>query len=78
MLLIADFVKHARVTNHAEHTIAHHGFGEEEVHKYFGGAGLIDIGVLTIPEPVKMVFKGGDGKEHSRQIFLAKGKKPDV
>ena len=78
VFLIVDFVKHAEVANHAGHTIAHHGFGEEEVRKHFGGAGLVDVGVLTIPEPVKMVFKGGDGMEHERQIFLGKGKKPEV
>jgi SAM-dependent methyltransferase len=78
VFVIADFVTHAKIASHAEHTIAHHGFGEEEVHKIFTGAGLVDVGVLTIPEPVKIVFKGGDGKEHHRQVFLAKGKKPEV
>lgn len=76
VFLIADFVSHAKVANNAEHTIAHHGFGEEEVHKIFGAAGLVDIGFLKIPGPVKMVVKGGDGAEHHKQIFLAKGKKP--
>jgi SAM-dependent methyltransferase len=76
VFLIADFVTHAKVANHAQHTIAHHGFGEEEVRKVFGGAGLVEFGYLEIPEPVKIVFKGGDGTEHHRQIFLAKGKKP--
>ena len=78
VFLIVDFVTHAKVANHAEHTITHHGFGEEEVHKYFGEAGLVDIGVLAIPEPVTMVLKGGDVKEQKRQVFLAKGKKPAV
>jgi SAM-dependent methyltransferase len=78
VFLIADFVTHAKVANNAQHNIAHHGFGEEEVHKIFGGAGLVDIGFLKIPGPVKMVFKGGDGGEHHRQVFLAKGKKPEA
>jgi SAM-dependent methyltransferase len=78
VFMIADFVTHAKVASHAEHTIAHHGFGEEEVRNIFTGAGLVDFGYLEIPGPVKMVFKGGDGKEHHRQVFLAKGKKPEA
>jgi SAM-dependent methyltransferase len=78
IFLIVDFLKHAPSTSPAEHTIAHHGFEEEDVHKVFGGAGLADIGFLKLPEGVKMAFKGGDGTEHYREIFLAKGKKPDV
>lgn len=74
VFVIVDFVTHTRV---AEHTIAHHGFGQDEVRGIFEGAGLVDFGYLEIPGPVKMVFKGGDGKEHHRQIFLAKGKKPE-
>jgi SAM-dependent methyltransferase len=78
VFLIADFLKHAPSTHSAKHTIAHHGFGEEDVHKIFGGAGLVDIGFLKLPEGVKMVFKGGDGAEHYREVFLAKGKKPEA
>ena len=42
----------------AQHTVAHHGFDAEDVHKYFGGAGLVDVDVLTVPGEVKMVFDG--------------------
>lgn len=74
VFVIVDFATHARV---AEHTIAHHGFGQDEVRGIFERAGLVDFGYLEIPGPVKMVFKSGDGKGHHRQIFLAKGKKPE-
>lgn len=76
VFMIADFVTHARIAHHAEHTIAHHGFGEHDVRSIFEGAGLVDFGYLEIPGEVEMVFAGGDGKAHYRTIFLAKGKKP--
>jgi SAM-dependent methyltransferase len=78
VFFIVDFLKHAPLASPAEHTIAHHGFGEEDVHKVFGGAGLVDIGFLKLPEGVKIMFKGGDGAEHYREVFLAKGKKPEA
>ena len=74
VVMIADFIHHQAVDHGAQNTIVHNGFGEEEVRKIFSDAGLVDFGFLKLPEGVNMVFK--EGKEHYRDIFLAKARKP--
>jgi ubiquinone/menaquinone biosynthesis C-methylase UbiE len=73
VFLIADFITHAKNEDHpAAHTVAHHGFDEEEVQRVFGGAGLVDVGVLRMPGEIWME---AGGQKSSRQVFLAKGRK---
>ena len=51
------------------------GFGAEEVKKIFGDAGLVDVGVLQMPEGI--MFKAdewGKGGQY-RDIFMARGRK---
>lgn len=80
VLLIVDFATHAKEGGHpAQNTIAHHGFGEDEVKRIFGHAGLIDIGVLEMECMVEMKRGGAgdDGQQgFKRKVFMARGSKP--
>ena len=72
VFLIIDFVTHAKDPGQhpAKHTVAHLGFGEEEVHKIFSGAGLVDIDVVKSDKQVLM--RGLS----PRTPFMGRGRKP--
>ena len=77
--LIVDFVTHAKEEGYpAKNTIAHHGFGEEEVKRIFGKAGLIEIDILEMEGIIEMKKPGaGDDQPGSkRKVFMARGRKP--
>jgi SAM-dependent methyltransferase len=71
VFMIVDLLTHAKEstesTNPAKHTVAHHGFGEEEVSELFTVAGLSDVRFKAMKEEVLM-----RGTE-KRTIFMAKG-----
>lgn len=84
VFLILDFVTHAMDENpksieetygHGEadlparHTVAHAGFSEDELKKYFEDAGLTDFGIVRMDEDV--LLKG----QWKRRPFLARGRK---
>lgn len=70
VLVIIDFITHAKEDGPATHTIAHHGFNESQVHGIFTRAGLVDIGFVRMEGEVEI-------KNISSRIpFLAKGRKP--
>lgn len=80
VLLIVDFVTHAKLEegHPAKHTVAHHGFGEEEVKSLFGRAGLVDVGVLEMEGTIEMKKAGAGDDEpgYKRNVFLGRGRKP--
>ena len=79
VLLIVDFLTHAKEDgNPAKNTIAHHGFGEEDVQRIFGKAGLTDIAILEMEGTVWMKKPGAadGGPAPERKVFMARGKKP--
>lgn len=79
VLMIVDFVTHAKAEGDpVKNTIAHHGFGEEEVKSIFEGAGLVDIGVMEMEEAVMMKKPGARDDEPGweRKVFLGRGRKP--
>jgi SAM-dependent methyltransferase len=73
VLLIVDLVTHAKESteevNPAKHTVAHHGFAEEDVKRLFDGAGLSGFGYMEMEEEV---FLRGTER---RKVFMAKGAK---
>ena len=73
VLLILDFVTHVNdAKDHpAIHTVAHHGFSENEVKKLFGDAGLKEVEIVVYGGP-PVYMKGIS----DRTPFLAKGRKP--
>jgi SAM-dependent methyltransferase len=74
VFLIVDFLKHAPMDYEkkhvAAHTIAHHGFHENDLKQIFEGAGLTDFGMRTFGE--KVIMRGIE----PREMLLAKGRKP--
>jgi SAM-dependent methyltransferase len=79
VLLIVDFFTHAKEDgNPAKNTIAHHGFGEEEVKRIFGNAGLRDVGMLEMEGTIWMKKPGAGvgGPAPSRKVFMGRGRKP--
>ncbi len=79
VLLIVDFMTHARMEagHPAKNTVAHHGFGEDEVKALFGKAGLVDVGILKMEGNIKIKKPGAKDDEpgQTREVFLARGKK---
>lgn len=80
VLLIVDFLTHEKMDeeNPARDTVAHHGFGKEEVEVIFKRAGLVDVGTLEMEgviEPKKH-GAGEDMPRGKRKGFLGRGKKP--
>ncbi|ETI23199.1 hypothetical protein G647_04996 [Cladophialophora carrionii CBS 160.54] len=75
VFLILDFVTHAMDEQSssgqqpARHTVAHMGFSEEELKKYFQDAGLTDFDIVRMDDEV--LLRG----ESRRRPFLAKGRK---
>ena len=78
VLLIVDFVKHRKYPGEhdTEDIIAHQGFGEEEVQRIFGGAGLLDVGVVRMEGMIEMKKDGDNAPGQKREVFMAKGRKP--
>ena len=80
VLLIVDFAPHEELEggHPARHTVAHYGFGAEEVQSLFGGAGLVDVGVLEMEGMIEMKRPGAGDEEpgHKRKVFLGRGRKP--
>ena len=80
VLLIVDFLTHAKmdVGNPAKNTVAHHGFGEEDVKVIFGKAGLVDVGILEMEGfiELKKAGAGDDVRGEKRRVFLGRGTKP--
>ncbi|KIW71418.1 hypothetical protein, variant 2 [Phialophora macrospora] len=73
VFLILDFVTHAMDEQHsASHTVAHLGFSEEELKKYFEGAGLTEFQLVRMDEEVLLRW------ESRRRVFLAKGRKANM
>jgi len=68
VLLIVDFLSHAKQDGPAAHTVAHHGFSEEGISRLFEEAGLSDVDVVTSDGEVFI-------RDKSRTLFLAKGRK---
>lgn len=74
VFMIFDFLSHAPHDlggDPALATIVHHGFDEARVRQLFGDAGLVDIEILVMEEPIKM-------GQAERQGFMAKGRKPEL
>ncbi|EXJ62945.1 hypothetical protein A1O7_03389 [Cladophialophora yegresii CBS 114405] len=75
VFLILDFVTHAMDEQGSSgqqlprHTVAHMGFSEEELKKYFEDAGLTDFEIVRMDDEV--LLRG----ESRRRPFLAKGRK---
>lgn len=80
VLLIVDFVTHARVESDdpSKNIIAHHGFGEDEVKAIFLSAGLVDISMKEMGGAIEMKKPGAGDDEpaQKRNVFFARGKKP--
>jgi hypothetical protein len=53
-------------------TVAHHGFGEEQMRAFFEDAGLVDFGVEVVARNTVFRFRG---REMRRDVFIAKGRK---
>ena len=80
VLLIVDFVTHAKEDgNPAKNTVAHHGFGEEEVRRIFGNAGLVNIGILELEGTIliKGPYEGDERPTLERKVFMGRGVKPE-
>ncbi len=80
MLLIVDFVTHAKLEagNPAKNTVAHHGFGEDEVMSLFGKAGLVDVAIVKMQGTIEIKKPGAKDDEpgQKRKVFLGRGRKP--
>lgn len=79
VLLILDFLTHEKEEgNPAKNTIAHHGFGEEDVQRIFGKAGLTDVAILEMEGTIWMKKPGAadGGPSPGRKVFMGRGKKP--
>ena len=78
VFLIVDFLKHCPINYNkhdgaehpAAHTVAHHGFTEQDITQIFESAGLTEVGVRVFGE--KVILKGIE----PREMLLAKGVKP--
>ncbi|EXJ80561.1 hypothetical protein A1O1_08707 [Capronia coronata CBS 617.96] len=72
VFLIIDFVTHAMENpdaNPAVNTVAHHGFSEQDLRRYFEEAGLSEFGIVRMGEEV--LLRG----TMKREPFMARGSK---
>lgn len=80
VLLIVDFLPHAKFEagNPAKNTVAHHGFGEEDVKVIFGRAGLVDVEIREMEGFIELKRRdaGDDVPGEKRRVFLGRGTKP--
>jgi SAM-dependent methyltransferase len=70
VFFIIDFISHTKEHGPSMHTVAHLGFGEHQVQKVFGSAGLTDIGFIEMDGQVQIRSMS------LRTPFLARGRKP--
>jgi hypothetical protein len=61
------------------HTVTHNGFSEEDIKRWYGEAGLVDIDIVDVGpgKGVTMVVKGPTGEviKMQKSLFLAKGRR---